>query len=125
MRTGGDIPLVKLSTTLREALFEIIEKRVGCTGVIDDNGRLKGIITDGDLKRILVERPDALESPVHELMAPEPKTIPPENLAANALKAMELNPPGPIMMFFVTDAENRPAGIIHMHDILKAGMEES
>ncbi len=122
MRTGEDVPLVNLGTTLKEALFEIIQKRVGCTGVVDDNGRLKGIITDGDLKRILVKRPNALETPVQEVMTLEPKTIPPENLAADALSAMELNPPGPITMFFVTNPENRPIGIIHIHDILKAGL---
>ncbi|NIM20351.1 MAG: KpsF/GutQ family sugar-phosphate isomerase [Candidatus Latescibacteria bacterium] len=122
MRTGEDVPLVKLGTTLKDALLEIIQKRVGCTGVVDDKNKLRGIITDGDLKRILVKKPDALKTPVREVMTPEPKKVPPDILASDALSAMEFNPSGPITMFFVTDSKDHPIGIIHIHDILKAGL---
>jgi arabinose-5-phosphate isomerase len=123
MRRDDDIPVVRFGTLLSDALFEIINKRVGCTGVVDEEGRLTGIITDGDLKRILVKERDALKTPVEKVMTPGPKTIGADVLAADALGAMEFNPSGPITMFFVTDDEGRPVGLIHIHDILKAGLK--
>jgi len=124
MRKGEEVPLVSQETTLDRALMEIIEKRVGCTGVVDGGGKLVGIITDGDLKRILVrEKKEALELPVSRVMTPEPRTIEPRALATRALEAMELNPKGPITMLFVTDGEGKPIGLIHIHDILKAGLK--
>jgi len=122
MRKGKDIPLVRQDTPLREALFEIMEKSIGCTGVADGNGALIGIITDGDLKRILAKRPDALGIPVKDLMTPKPKTCPADMLAADALAMMELNRPGPLLMYFVVDEAGKPTGLLHMHDILKAGL---
>jgi arabinose-5-phosphate isomerase len=122
MRTGHAIPVVRESTTLREALFEIMEKSIGCTGVVDARGVLTGIITDGDLKRILAKRDDALDSPVVEVMTRAPKTIDARVLAADALAQMELNLPGPLLMFFVVDGDGRPKGLLHLHDILRAGL---
>ncbi len=123
MRTDGDVPLVPSKTLLSEALLEIMDKRVGCTGVVDDHGRLVGIITDGDLKRIFAKEKAALEMRVKQVMTPEPKTIGSQVLAADALSAMEINPQGPITMFFVTDSSGKPEGLIHIHDILKAGLK--
>jgi arabinose-5-phosphate isomerase len=123
MRRGSGVPVVNESTTLNEALLEIMEKRVGCTGVVDGRGSLIGIITDGDLKRILVKTKAALRTPVKDVMTPNPRTIDASVLAADALNAMEMNTPGPITMFFVTDAKKRPIGIIHIHDILMAGLK--
>ena len=123
MRTGRDLPIVNQGTNLKDALLEIMEKRVGCTGVVADDGNLKGIITDGDLKRILVQHPDPMEMPVKVVMTRDPRTISPDVLAADALSAMEMNTPGPITMFFVTSPDDRPVGIIHIHDILKAGLK--
>jgi arabinose-5-phosphate isomerase len=122
MRTGPAVPIVQETTTLREALFEIMEKSIGCTGVIDDRGRLTGIITDGDLKRILAHREDALELPVVEVMTHRPKTIDPGVLAADALARMELNMPGPLLMYFIVDGDGRPVGLLHLHDILRTGL---
>ena len=122
MRKGDNVPLVHHDTPLSEALFEIMEKSIGCTGVTDENGILVGIITDGDLKRILAKRPDALGVPVGELMTPNPKTCPGEMLAADALSMMELNRPGPLLMYFIVDDAGRPRGLLHLHDILKAGL---
>jgi arabinose-5-phosphate isomerase len=122
MRTGDDVPLVQEQTTLRDALFEIMEKSIGCTGVVDEGGVLTGIITDGDLKRILARRDDALDEPVREVMTRDPKTIDPDVLAADALAHMELNRPGPLLMFFIVDAAGRPTGLLHLHDILRAGL---
>ena len=123
MRTGRDLPIVNQGTTLKDALLEIMEKRVGCTGVVADDGNLKGIITDGDLKRIMVQYPDPMQMPVKGVMTRDPRTISPDVLAADALSAMEMNTPGPITMFFVTGPDDRPVGIIHIHDILKAGLK--
>jgi arabinose-5-phosphate isomerase len=122
MRTGHAVPIVRETTTLREALFEIMDKSIGCTGVIDAQGRLTGIITDGDLKRILAHRDDALELPVVEVMTHHPKTIDARVLAADALSKMELNMPGPLLMYFIVDDDGRPVGLLHLHDILRAGL---
>jgi arabinose-5-phosphate isomerase len=122
MRTGDEVPRVPTQTPLRTALLEIIEKRAGCTGVVDDAGRLVGIVTDGDLKRILIRDPGALDQPVEAVMTRDPKTISADVLAVDALHAMEFNPSGPITMLFVVDGAGRPEGLIHIHDILKAGL---
>jgi arabinose-5-phosphate isomerase len=122
MRTGDAVPLVTSSTVLKDALFEMIKKAVGCVGVIDEDGGLCGIITDGDLKRILVRRDNAMDAPVENVMTRNPKTIGPDVLVSTALNRMEMNASGPLTMYFITDAAGRPAGLLHIHDILKAGL---
>ena len=122
MRTGKALPIVREAQTLREALFETIEKSIGCAGVVDAAGKLTGIVTDGDLKRIITKRDDALEVPVGQVMTRNPKTIDPDTLAAEALEKMELNLPGPLLMYFIVDAAGKPAGLLHIHDILRAGL---
>ncbi|MFQ5510706.1 MAG: SIS domain-containing protein [Candidatus Krumholzibacteriia bacterium] len=122
MRTGEKVPLVRTDTALKDALFEMMSKSVGCVGVQDSGGRLCGIITDGDLKRILVRTDDALDALSGDVMTPSPKTIGAEVLAADALNRMEMNEPGPLTMYFITDDAGRPAGILHIHDILRAGL---
>ncbi len=122
MRTGDAVPLVRHDTPLRDALFEMMSKSVGCVGVQDKDDRLCGIITDGDLKRILSRDPNALETPVEKIMTPNPKTIDAEVLAAAALNSMEMNPSGPLTMYFITNEHGVPTGILHIHDILKAGL---
>lgn len=122
MRKGNDVPVVHEDTPLRDSLFEIMEKSIGCTGVVDGDGVLVGIITDGDLKRILAKHPDALSIPVKELMTPNPKTIAADVLAVGALRAMEMNKPGPLLMYFIVDESGKPRGLLHLHDILKAGL---
>lgn len=123
MHDGDEMPLVGSSTLLRDALFEIVKKRLGCTGVTGPDGKLEGLITDGDLKRILIRDPSALDAPVSGLMTVDPRTIGSEVLAADALEQMELNPGGPITVLFVVDGEMRPLGVIHIHDILRAGLK--
>lgn len=122
MRKGDSVPLVHQDTPLRDSLFEIMEKSIGCTGVVDDQDLLVGIITDGDLKRILAKRSDALSTPVREVMTHNPKTISSGILAADALSAMELNESGPLLMYFIVDEAGKPRGLLHLHDILKAGL---
>ncbi|MCD6379733.1 KpsF/GutQ family sugar-phosphate isomerase [bacterium] len=123
MHVGDELPAVGQDTPLKEALIQIIDKKLGCTGVTDGEGKLIGIITDGDLKRILTENPEALNTVVSELMTRMPMTISPDLLAVDALKQMEMNPKGQITQFFVLDDDGYPVGIIHIHDIIKAGLK--
>ncbi|MBN1884026.1 MAG: KpsF/GutQ family sugar-phosphate isomerase [Candidatus Krumholzibacteriota bacterium] len=122
MHAGDDMPLVSMETTLKEALFVIAGKRLGCAGVADPEGRLAGIVTDGDLKRILMKNPAALEEPVGGLMTPGPRTTTAGTLAVEALRDMELGGSGPVTQLFVLDANGRPVGVIHIHDIVRAGL---
>jgi arabinose-5-phosphate isomerase len=124
MRTGKALPVVRETQTLREALFETMEKSIsiGCTGVVDAKGVLTGIVTDGDLKRIITRRDDALEVPVGDVMTRHPKTIDGDTLAAEALEKMEMNLPGPLLMYFIVDSAGKPTGLLHLHDILRAGL---
>jgi arabinose-5-phosphate isomerase len=122
MHGGEAMPVVGAGTLLREALLEIVEKRLGCTGITDGEGRLTGIVTDGDLKRILIKDSSALDRPVERIMTRNPRTIHKEMLAIDALERMEIDPPGPVTQLFVVDDERRPVGVIHIHDIIRAGL---
>jgi arabinose-5-phosphate isomerase len=122
MHQGEELPRVRQETPLRHALFVMIEKRLGCVLVEDEESRLIGIITDGDLKRILVRDPEALELPVHEVMVANPKRIAPEELVVQALRRMEENPGGAITQLAVVDDRGRLQGMIHMHDIVRLGL---
>lgn len=122
MRTGEAVPRVRGGALLREALVEMIEKRLGMTSVVDDAGRLIGILTDGDIRRLL-HRFGAVENlKVLQVMTPEPKTIDREELLASAVHQMEANAGGPITSLVVVDAEGKPDGVIHLHDCLRLGM---
>lgn len=123
MHRGGQLPLVRHDTLLKEALFEITSKRLGVTGVTDAAGRLIGVITDGDLRRGLQRHGDGILSKRSEdVMTAHPRTIAKEVLAAQALSEMEENPQRPITSLFVLDDGQMPIGIIHLHDILKTGI---
>ena len=122
MHSGNELPLVSMDTPLQESLFEIVNKRLGCTGVVDRGGVLVGIVTDGDLKRILIKNPAALKIKVSELMKADPRTVRTGEMAIDALERMEMDPPGPVTQLFVTDDEGHPLGVIHIHDIIRAGL---
>lgn len=123
MHCGDELPLVRHDTAVKDALFEITSKRLGVTGVVDGEGRLVGILTDGDLRRGLQTHGDQILSKrTDELMTGDPKTIDKEVLAARALTQMEENAPRPITCLFVLDHGRKPVGIIHLHDILKSGI---
>jgi arabinose-5-phosphate isomerase len=122
MHKGSAVPLISMDTPLREALFEIANKRLGCTGILDREGRLAGIITDGDLKRILMRNPDALGAKVSNLMTSQPRMTREGDLAVDALAQMEMDPRGPVTQLFVADESGRPVGVIHMHDIIREGL---
>jgi arabinose-5-phosphate isomerase len=122
MRTGEELPRVRPGTTLRNALFIMMEKRLGCVFVDDAGGRLTGIITDGDLKRILVRDDQGLQRPVESLMVRGPKCIGGSDRVVEALRRMEENPGGAITQLAVVDADGKLQGAIHMHDIVRLGL---
>jgi arabinose-5-phosphate isomerase len=122
MHKGAFVPTIGMRTPLREALFEIANKRLGCTGITDDDGRLRGIITDGDLKRILIKNPAALDATVSDLMTSPPRSTRADVLAVDALEKMEMDPRGPVTQLFVVDENERPIGVIHIHDIIREGL---
>lgn len=122
MHTGEELPVVDDTLTLRESLPEIVGKRLGGTCVVDQQGRLVGLCVDGDVKRVLLEREDALDLPITQAMNPRPSTIEPDLLAISALRMMEKRQRGPVTLLIVTDSENRPIGLLHIHDILRAGL---
>jgi arabinose-5-phosphate isomerase len=125
MHTGGNMPIVRESATMRDALMEIIEKRLGMTGVVDESGKLVGIITDGDIKRILMGHQDVRdvrEINVGSVMTRNPRTIDREALVARAIQKMEEDPGRLITCLMIVDGGGFPIGIIHMHDCLRTGI---
>ncbi|PZQ79720.1 MAG: KpsF/GutQ family sugar-phosphate isomerase [Ancylobacter novellus] len=118
MHQGEAMPLVRLGTPMAEALIEITGKRFGCCGVIDGEGRLVGIITDGDLRRHMGT--DLLPRPVEDIMTASPFVIQPGELASAALGRMNRRPVPVTVLFAVVDGV--PVGILHIHDILRAGV---
>ena len=121
MHKGEEIPLVKDSALLKDAIIEMNFKRLGLTGVIDENMRLCGIVVDGDLRRALADSPNIMDKPVRDVMTKNPKIILKDALAASALQKMEELK---ITSLFAVESEDdaRPAGVIHIHDIVKAGI---
>lgn len=116
MHSGEDMPLVKAGVPMSDALLEIAGRRFGCAGVTDGDGALIGMVTDGDLRRHM--GPAILETPVEDVMTAQPIVFGPEFLASAALDLMNRRR---IMAAFVV-AEGRPLGIIHIHDLIRAGV---
>jgi len=121
MHSGDAIPLVSENTVMKDALFVISAKRLGVTGVTGDNGALTGVITDGDLRRALETGFDILGQPVSAIMKLNPRRIRRYELAAAALQIMEQHSITSLFVFD-DDASRFPCGIIHLHDILRAGI---
>ena len=117
MHVGEAVPVVSEETLLAEAILEMTGKRLGATTVVDRSGQLIGIITDGDLRRALQRDRQALEKAARDVMSRDPKTIGRGELAAKALEVMEHYA---ITQVIVVDERRCPAGIIHLHDILRA-----
>ncbi len=124
MHRGPELPVVRAGESGHAALLSILAGRLGLTCVVDDDGRLRGILTDGDLKRILLDRgaADFLAAPVSDVMNRAPRTIEGDALVAAAVRRMEENEPGPITALLVVDADGRPAGVLHLHDCLRLGV---
>ena len=120
MCRGEQLPLVDEETLIKDALFEITAKRLGITGVANAEGKLVGVITDGDLRRGLERRGQILHLKAKDLMTHNPKTIPAETLATEAVAVMERF--GITSLFVVANGGKKPSGIIHLHDLVKAGL---
>jgi arabinose-5-phosphate isomerase len=116
MHKGDRLPLAAVDAVMTEAIVVMTEKALGCLGVVDDNGFLKGIITDGDLRRHMGD--GLLARRAVEIMTPAPKTVSPDLLASAALEMINSSK---ITTLFVVE-NGRPVGIIHIHDLLRAGV---
>lgn len=121
MHRGNAIPLVSKNTIMKDALLEMTSKRLGVTGVEDKAKNLVGVITDGDLRRALEKQSDLLNKKASAIMTTNPKWVREDVLAAQALEMMEEHA---ITSLFVYKGKkaNRAVGIIHLHDLLKAGI---
>jgi arabinose-5-phosphate isomerase len=119
MHSGESVPLAPVGQPMDAALLTMTGKGFGCLGGVDAEGRLAGVLTDGDLRRAM--GPGLLTRTVGEVMTPRPRTIARDALAAEALRAMNEGP-RPVTALFVLDGEGRPEGIIHVHDLLRAGV---
>jgi arabinose-5-phosphate isomerase len=122
MVSGKDVPIVRTSTPMKETIIEMTSKRLGATCVVDDNGKLVGIITDGDLRRLLQRTENVFGLTAGEVMTRNPKTIKKDALAVVALQEMEHYN---ITQLVVIDDERFPIGMIHIHDLVKAGLSSS
>jgi len=116
--TRDALPLVAESATLHEALLEILRRKLGMTTVVDASGRLAGVLTDGDLKRILLRGAFDMAQPVSAVMSRTPRTIEAGALVAQAVRRMEENEGGAITSLVVTGARGEPIGVLHLHDCL-------
>ena len=119
MLTGDALPLVSSAATISQALLEISSKGLGMTGITDDSGKLSGIFTDGDLRRILDARTDIHTTPVANVMTRGGKTTRSATLAVEALNLMEKHK---ISALMVVDENDHPVGAFNMHMLLKAGV---
>jgi arabinose-5-phosphate isomerase len=117
MHTGEAVPVVGRQAGLKDVVAEMTRKRFGMTTVVDEAGRLAGIITDGDLRRLHL-REGALDGLcAGDIASRQPKVIAADDLAAKAIEVMET---WAITSLVIVDAEGRPTGIVHLHDILRA-----
>jgi len=119
MCTGSAIPKVDIDALLKTALMEMTEKKLGMTTVIDGNEKLVGIFTDGDVRRAFDRNADVHKTQISEVMTRNPKVISSHMLAAEAQKTMEQFC---ITSLVVTDDDQKPIGVVHMHDLIRAGL---
>jgi len=116
MHPGDAVPLIKRGAPMSEAIVEMSAKGFGCVAVTDNDGKLAGVITDGDLRRHM--RVDLLQASVDAVMTASPKTVRPDQLASEALQILNSSK---ITALMVVDS-GRPVGIVHFHDLLRAGV---
>jgi arabinose-5-phosphate isomerase len=116
MHSGESVPRIRRGAPMSEAIVEMTSKGFGCVAVVEGNGKLAGVITDGDLRRHM--RVDLLQATVDEVMSKSPKTVRPDQLAS---KALEILNSSKITALFVVE-QGLPVGIVHFHDLLRAGV---
>jgi arabinose-5-phosphate isomerase len=119
MHSGDENPVIEENHRLKEAILIMTSKGLGCVSIVDSKGKLIGIITDGDLRRILQRYENPLKLKVNKLMTRNPKSGTPETLGVNALELMEKYA---ITMLPIVDESNKPIAMLHMHDLIKAGI---
>lgn len=119
MHQGNDIPAVFKGVLLKDALVEMTQKKLGMTTVLDTMGKLIGIFTDGDVRRAFDNHADVQSTRIEQVMTTKPKVIKGRMLAAEALKIME---DYKITSLVIVDEHERPQGVVHIHDILRAGI---
>jgi arabinose-5-phosphate isomerase len=119
MHTGQENPVVKLGTPLREAILVMTSSKLAATSVVDNDGKLTGIFVDGDLRRLLMKGEVKLDIPVETLMTHNPKFATPDMMAVRALEILREYK---IIELPVCDEEHHPIGMIHLHDITRAGI---
>ncbi|MBX4891623.1 KpsF/GutQ family sugar-phosphate isomerase [Rhizobium bangladeshense] len=117
MHTGEKLPLVAKGTPMPEAITVLSRKHFGCVGVLDEDGRLCGIVTDGDMSRNLTR--NLAELAVDDIMTKTPKTVKPTMLATAALALLNQHHIGALI---VIDEDSRPVGLVHFHDLLRIGV---
>ena len=120
MFTGKHIPTINRSAELSAVISEITRKRFGCVCVVQNDGRLAGIITDGDLRRLLQRETDLKNVKAVDIMNNNPKVVQAGSLAVQALEKMEQNN---ILQLVVVDENRMPVGMVHLHDLLEAGLD--
>ena len=109
-------PIVKIETTVREALFKMTKSRMGSTSIVDHEGKLKGIITDGDIRRLLEKSSDFIDRPVKDYMTADPISIAPDRLAAEALQIMESKEINDLPVV----EDEKPVAMLNFQDLLRA-----
>ena len=119
MRTGAAVPTVRPDTPLSEGLLEVTRKGLGMTAIVDDDGRVIGVFTDGDLRRALDDSADLHSTRMDQVMSRHAKTVRPTALAAEAVHLMETHR---ITSLVVVDAELKIVGALNVHDLLRAGV---
>lgn len=118
MHAGEELPLAAPADTMDRVILRITEKRFGCAGLTDAQGRLIGIVTDGDLRRH-IDDAGLMGLPAERVMTPDPVTVAPDALAVEVMGLLDRRK---ISVVFVVDERRRPVGIVHLHDLLRAGV---
>jgi len=119
MSAGAALPVVQLHTTMKDVIYEMSRKGLGMTSVVEKDGRLAGIITDGDLRRKMEVAPNISEFTARDVMTPNPVAIPNSTMAVEALAMMEQRK---ITSIVVIDADRRVEGVVHLHDLWRTGL---
>ncbi len=121
MHSGEGVPLIEAEAGMSDTLVEMSSKSMGAVNVLGSDGKLAGIITDGDLRRALSKHPDIMKMQAGEVMTVDPVTVSPDDMAIDAMILME-NRPSQIYVLPVVDAERNVVGIIRLHDLVQAGL---
>lgn len=122
MHKGEENPLISENASVKDALFVMTDKGLGAVSAVDDKGMLKGLMTDGDVRRGLKTGVDFLSRPVAEVMTMKPQVITKDKLAAEALHIMEQHQPHPITVLPIVDEDGKVIGMVHLTDLLKQGV---